>query len=96
MENWWRLHFEPTLSVAREAGVAEVTQNARGELTTVMPQFLRGAFAMVNRGGENVIYGDAVWNGERFEVSVGTCESGELGFFWADPLSPEVIDEYVL
>lgn len=96
MENWWRLTFEPLLSIARENGVAEVAQNARGELTTVMPQFLRGAFAMVNRGHEAVIYSTPEWNGERFEATIGTYESGELGFFWAEPLSPEEIEEYVL
>lgn len=95
MENWWRLHFEPLLSIARETGVAEVTQNVRGHnLETVTPQFMRGVLAMLNRGTEH-----AQWNSltDVGEVGcAGSYESGQLGFWWAEPLTPEEIDEYVL
>lgn len=94
MENWWRLTFEPTLSIARKAGVAKVTQLVKGDLETALPQFMRGVLAMVNKSDEHPAYNGPVIAGGA-EIA-GTHESGQIGWWWFLPVSPEEIDEYVL
>jgi len=95
MEKWLRLHFEPTLSVARKQGVAGVTQLVKAvDVNDALPAFMRGVLAMLGHEGEYVTY--RVFATPDAAAYVDTAESGMIGYWWFTDVSPDEIEEYVL
>lgn len=95
MEKWFRLHYEPTLSIARENGVAGVTQLVKAvNVEDALPAFMQGVLAMLGHEGEHVHYGtpDPAYSA----TYVDTVDSGMIGYWWFTEVSPEEIEEYVL
>lgn len=95
MERWFRLHYEPTLRIGRENGVAGVTQLVRAvSLSDALPAFMQGVLAMIGHEGEHVHY--RVFDTDDSVSYVDTVDSGMIGYWWFTEVSPEEIEEYVL
>jgi hypothetical protein len=95
MEKWFRLHFEPLLSIAREKGVAGVAQLVKtNNVNDALPGFFQGVLAMIDREGEHVTY--RVIDKPNAPGYVDTHENGMIGYWWFTDVSPEEIEQYVL